>query len=80
MDNSFEKFSLNFSNFSIAIHSHVFFLINESIFYFFFLGALPLFGVFTLEDHYFKFSFDLKAILYIGKHDFIHDNRASLIH
>ena len=29
-----------------------------------------------LVDYYFKFSFDLKVILYIAKHEFIHGDLA----
>ena len=63
---------------SLAYIFHIYVIAVLEIFYirshpwFFFLSVLPLWHFSTLIDYYFKFLFDLTAILYIAKDDFIH--------
>ena len=71
-DDSFEKFSLvNFSNLSILQNPSQ--LLTFKALLDFFSVYLPLFGIFLLWylDYHFKFSFDLKAILFFAKDNFI---------
>ena len=70
MDDSFEKFSLHFSNLSTAILLNILHLKQSLIFFSQCIASLWRYS--TSVGYYIKFSFHLKKTLFFAKDNFIH--------